>query len=128
MLQKHLFGPFHEQRVTWKQVSVMIGNERSISESFSRSQVRMRGSSPLCDQLRERIVQQLKNNFSQHAIEAKAINLQHPEPPPASLEPSSKVCCGLSPHFRLFLEIMDGPKRRRTIWIIISAKFNSQHL
>ena len=46
---------------------------------------------------------------------------------------SGKMCCGLtSPHFKLFLEIMDvmssGPKRKRTIQTVISAKLKSQHL
>ena len=49
------------------------------------------------------------------------------------LTQSGKVCCGLtSPHFRLFSLIMDvvssGLKRKRTIQIVTSANFKSQHL
>ena len=82
------------------------------------TQARMVQGLPLCEQLCEQTVQQFKNNVSQHTI--------------GKLQ-SGKVCCGLmSPHFKQFLEIMDvvssGPKGRRTIQIVISAKFKSLHL
>ncbi len=46
----------------------MIGYKRSIPKRLSCSQARMGRGSPLCEQLREQIVQQFKNNVSQRAI------------------------------------------------------------
>merc|ERR1712101_17518 len=46
----------------------MIGYKKSIPEWLSQSQARMGRGSPLCEQLREQIVEQFKNNVSQSTI------------------------------------------------------------
>ncbi|KAF0030334.1 hypothetical protein F2P81_017065 [Scophthalmus maximus] len=56
------------EQVNTKQLSVRIGYKRSIPERLSRSQARIGRGSPLCEQLREQIVQQFKNNVSQCTI------------------------------------------------------------
>ena len=71
-------------------------------------------------------------------MQVKAIYQQHPEYCSVpklirdGLTNGAKVFCGLtSPHFKLFLKIMDimssGPKTNRTIQTVISAKLKSQH-
>ena len=66
MLKKHCLEHSTGEQVHWKQVSVLIGYKRSFPES--RSQARMGRGSPLCEQLREQIVQQFENNVSQCAF------------------------------------------------------------
>ena len=46
----------------------MIGYKKRIPERLSHSQARMGRGSPLCEQLREQIVKQFKNNVSQPTI------------------------------------------------------------
>ncbi len=46
----------------------MIGYKRSIPKRLSHSQARMGRGSPLCEQLREQIAQQFKNNVPQRTI------------------------------------------------------------
>ena len=46
----------------------MIGYKSSFPEMLSHSQTRMGRGSPLCEQMREQIVEQFKNNISQRAI------------------------------------------------------------
>lgn len=65
---------------------------------------------------------------------AKAIDQHYPETPPASVGLSScetdwcKVCFGMTgPHFKLSV-VPFWPKRKRTIRIVISVQFKSQHL
>ena len=63
----YLEHPTGEQ-AHWEQVGAMIGYKSSFPEMLSHSQTRMGRGSPLCEQMREQIVQQFKKNISQAAI------------------------------------------------------------
>ena len=63
----YLEHPTGEQ-AHWEQVGAMIGYKSSFPEMLSHSQTRMGRGSPLCEQMREQIVPQLKTNISQPAI------------------------------------------------------------
>ena len=53
------------EQANWEQVGAMIGYKSGFPEMLSHSQTRMGRGSPLCEQMREQIVEQFKNNISQ---------------------------------------------------------------
>ena len=55
-------------QVNWEQVSVMIRYKNSFPQMLSCSQAKMGRGTPLCEELREKIVQMFQNNVSQRAI------------------------------------------------------------
>ncbi|XP_061654971.1 zinc finger and SCAN domain-containing protein 2-like isoform X1 [Phyllopteryx taeniolatus] len=55
-------------QANWEQVGAMIGYKRSFPELRSHSQAKVGRGSPLCEQVREKIVEQFKDNVPQRTI------------------------------------------------------------
>ncbi len=93
----------------------MISYKRDVLERQSLSEVKMGRGSPICERVRKKIVEYIKNNVPQCQI-AKALQI------------SSSTVHNIIKRLIDIHAVTSGLKRRESFQRVISVQFKSQHL